>query len=379
MITYLVGNPGSGKTYYAVYMIYQIFLFEPKKTFLSKFVKPKEKPSYLFCYTNINEFKFELSDKFKKFDFDEFYLGLRNLYTLYKNGATDNEVNEKAKELNLYGCVFVLDECHNFFKDKKDEILVWWLTYHRHLYQDIYLITQDLTLVNNEYKRIAEKFYRAVDSAKRLFSKKFRYEVFASFRLYKKDRLEVINIPYLDEVFNLYHSGQTSNKKSFVRFYFLLAILFSIALVLYFYFVVMSIFKPDTPAENNLSNQDKTSFPNSQKNSISDFPDIFKDTSKHNIKNSSDIPEIYIYNITCVNSSCHFDEDYHLYPLSLLSYISSMYTPLYFYYEPKSHELVKYYYVFDKPVFQNLISKNNKGVSDEKFNQVPSSSTSVFK
>ncbi|MEH1010565.1 hypothetical protein QM027_06870 [Campylobacter concisus] len=72
MITYLVGNPGSGKTYYAVFMIYKLFLYEPKKTFLTKFVKPKEKPDYSFCYTNINEFKFELSDKFKKFDFDEF-------------------------------------------------------------------------------------------------------------------------------------------------------------------------------------------------------------------------------------------------------------------------------------------------------------------
>ena len=91
------------------------------------------------------------------------------------------------------------------------------------------------------------------------------------------------------------------------------------------------------------------------------------------------MPEIHIYNITCVNSSCHFDDDYHLYPLSLISYISSMYTPLYFYYEPKSHELVKYYYVFDKPVFQNLISKNNKGVSDEKFNQISNSSAAVFK
>ena len=56
-----------------------------------------------------------------------------------------------------------------------------------------------------------------------------------------------------------------------------------------------------------------------------------------------------------------------------------MYTPLYFYYEPKSHELVKYYYVFDKPVFQNLISKNNKGVSDEKLNQISNSSAAVFK
>ena len=376
MITYLIGNPGSGKTYYAAYMIYQLFLFEPKKTFLTKFVKPKEKPDYSFCYTNINEFKFELCDKFKKFDFDEFYLGLRNLYALYKTGATDNEVNEKAKELNLYGCVFVLDECHNFFKDKKDEILVWWLTYHRHLYQDIYLITQDLTLVNNEYKRIAEKFYRAVDSSRRLFSKKFRYEVYASYRLYKKDQLEIINIPFLQEVFDLYHSGQSSNKKSFVRFYFLLAIVIFILLIFYFYFVVVSIFRGDTSEpEKNIPADEKIHVPASQTPASSS---LFFDNKKPK-DNNIDIPEIYIYDITCLNNNCHFSDDYHLFPLSLISYISSTHTPLYFYFEPKTNELVKYYYVFDKPVFANLIQKNNKGVSDEKFNQIPNSSVSAIK
>ena len=375
MITYLVGNPGSGKTYYAVFMIYRLFLFEPKKTFLTKFVKPKEKPDYSFCYTNINEFKFELCDKFKKFDFDEFYLGLRNLYALYKTGATDNVVNEKAKELNLFGCVFVLDEYHNFFKDKKDEILVWWLTYHRHLYQDIYLITQDLTLVNNEYKRIAEKFYRAVDSSRRLFSKKFRYKVYASFRLYKKDQLEIINIPFLEEVFNLYHSGQSSNKKSFVRFYFFLAIVIFILLIFYFYFVVMSIFRGDTPEpEKNIPADEKIYVPASQTQSSSS---LFFDNKKPK-DNNIDLPEIYIYDITCLNNNCHFDDDYRLYPLSLITYISSTHKPLYFYFEPKTNELVKYYYVFDKPVFQNL-QKNNKGVSDEKFNQIPNSSVSAIK
>lgn len=375
MITYLIGNPGSGKTYYAVFMIYQTFLFEPKKTFLTKFVKPKEKPNYSYCYTNINEFKFELSDKFKKFDFDEFYLSLRNLYALYKTGATDNEVNEKAKELNLYGCVFVLDECHNFFKDKKDEILVWWLTYHRHLYQDIYLITQDLTLVNNEYKRIAEKFYRAVDSSRRLFSKKFRYEVYASFRLYKKDQLEIINIPFLEEVFNLYHSGQSSNKKSFVRFYFLLAVLVFIFLLLYFYFIVMSMFEVEKPVDENIPTDDKIHVPASQTQSSSS---LFYDNKKPK-DNNIELPEIYVYNISCLNNNCHFDDDYRLYPFSLITYISSTHKPLYFYFEPKTNELVKYYYVFDKPVFANLIQKNNKGVSDEKFNQIPNSSLSAIK
>ena len=375
MITYLVGNPGSGKTYYAVFMIYQLFLYEPKKTFLTKFVKPKEKPNYSYCYTNINEFKFELSDKFKKFDFDEFYLGLRNLYALYKTGATDNEVNEKAKELNLYGCVFVLDECHNFFKDKKDEILVWWLTYHRHLYQDIYLIAQDLTLVNNEYKRIAEKFYKAVDSSRRLFSKKFRYEVYASFRLYKKDQLEIINISFLEEVFNLYHSGQSSNKKSFVRFYFLLAVLVFIFLLLYFYFIVISMFEVEKPDPENIPTDDKIHVPASQAPASSS---LFYDNKKPK-DNNFELPEIYVYNISCLNNNCHFDDDYRLYPFSLITYISSTHKPLYFYFEPKTNELVKYYYVFDKPVFANLIQKNNKGVSDEKFNQNINPTPAIFK
>ena len=114
--------------------------------------------------------------------------------------------------------------------------------------------------------------------------------------------------------------------------------------------------------------------------SVSEQPknsSLFFDDKKPK-NNNIDLPEIYIYDITCLNNNCHFSDDYHLYPLSLISYISSTHTPLYFYFEPKSHELVKYYYVFDKPVFQNL-QKNNKGVSDEKFNQIPNSSLSAIK
>lgn len=57
MISYIVGNPGSGKTYYAVFKIYQLFLFKSKNTFLSKFIKPKKQKTYDYCYTNINESK----------------------------------------------------------------------------------------------------------------------------------------------------------------------------------------------------------------------------------------------------------------------------------------------------------------------------------
>ena len=81
----------------------------------------------------------------------------------------------RAKKLNLYKALFVIDEAHNFFQTK-DDVLVWWLTYHRHLYQDIFLITQNLALIDRKYKPLAEYFYKAVPSSLRLNKKVFKYK-----------------------------------------------------------------------------------------------------------------------------------------------------------------------------------------------------------
>ena len=136
----------------------------------------------------------------------------------------------------------------------------------------------------------------------------------------------------------------------------------------------MSLFETDKPKNENLPIENKISAPVSEQPKNSNL--FFDDKKPKN--NNIELPEIYIYDITCLNNNCHFDDDYRLFPFSLITYISSTHKPLYFYFEPKTNELVKYYYVFDKPVFQNL-QKNNKGVSDEKFNQIPNSSVSAIK
>lgn len=92
-ITYLTGIPRSGKTYYSVYKIYDLFLDNKKPNF---FNKKKKNCDYKYLYTNINEFKFDKSDKFLKFDFSNFYFALENLYNLYTANATDELLNEKA-------------------------------------------------------------------------------------------------------------------------------------------------------------------------------------------------------------------------------------------------------------------------------------------
>lgn len=229
-ITYIVGNPGSGKTYFAVNKLYEYFV-EPtlkNKKILGFEIKRKIKTfDYLYCYTNINGLKFDISNKLLKFDFDVFYLYLSELYNLYSNSANDDEINIKANELKLFKLMFIIDEIHNVFKNKDDKILIWWLTYHRHIHQEIILITQDLSLVSNEYKRVAEFFYKALDSGKRISKNSFRYAQFSSYKMYGKDLVFRFSLKANQEVFNLYQSGKSSSNKSFLlKFLFLLLFLF---------------------------------------------------------------------------------------------------------------------------------------------------------
>ena len=374
MITYLVGNPGSGKTYYAVFKIYQLFLFKPASGFLSKFIKPEKQKEYTCCYTNINEFKFDLCDKFIKFDFDKFYANMSVLYALYISKVTDAELNERAKELNLSGVFIVLDEAHNFLKVKEDPVLVWWLTYHRHLYQDIYLITQDLSLISNEYKRIAEHFLKAVDSAKRLFKNKFRYILYGSYKMYQKDVMQKFHIPYLQEVFNLYHSGQSSSQKSFVRKFFYIALFVFIALSIYFYFFIKSL-------TSDVSDDDQSS----NKTQISQPIQAAEPRPAHQPKPTSQTQnqpsQTYIYNLSCIDDVCRFANEKYTFPYGFISHIISGSKPLYFYSITKDKYITEYFIVLGSDVLEPLKQISNsykRGAVNENSSQdLPS--PSIFK
>lgn len=371
MITYIVGNPGSGKSYFAVYKLWYMFIYKPKpaKGFLSKIFKPKlPENKYLYAYTNINEFKLELDDRLLKFDFDEIYSNLSKLYNAYKiEKKTDKELIELAKEMKLYKVLFVVDEIHNYFKAKEDPVLVWWVTYHRHLYQDLLFITQDLSLVNNEYKRVAEKFYRAIDSSKRLFSKRFKYAYFTSYKMYQSDRVNNfnINLPFNQEVFNLYHSGQDSKSKSVVKFFMVAGLIISLLSVFAFIYVFNTFFAvPDeyatTPSEN-LTPQASPASAASPKASL----------SSNSSKPNEPIEAAYIYEIVCVADSCRFKGGSGSFPYTYVSFVISSHKPAYFYSTTKNKHYVEYYLVFKNPVldtiklasFQNSI----KGALNENF------------
>lgn len=234
-ITYVVGIPRSGKTYYVMYQLWKYFVYVPKETtftkILSKFIKPKPLHNYELAYTNINQFDFTKTDKIKKLDFDDLRLKLSELYSMYMDKKTDSEILEKAKEYQFVNVLITIDEVHNFLGTKIDDILKWWLTYHGHLYQDLFFITQDLSLVHTQYKSNAEYFYKAIPPSARLSTKKFRYTQYRNSRMAMNGKIRDFTIPAIQEVFDMYVSGAENNSKSVVKKFLIIGGIMSIFLI----------------------------------------------------------------------------------------------------------------------------------------------------
>lgn len=104
------GVPGSGKSYKAVYTIYETFLNDKSDRYGKK---------DLF-YTNIHEFKF---DRFpnKGFPFvpNTLISQLSQLRLLDIQGKSKDEIIELARSMNLFNCLIVWDESQTFFSKKK--------------------------------------------------------------------------------------------------------------------------------------------------------------------------------------------------------------------------------------------------------------------
>lgn len=264
MIEYYLGLPGSGKTYRAVDHVYNAFLDPKSKTF----------GKYDRFFTNINEFKFESfntsnKDQFAKvsaknttlsddqassgkrelttnvsalasskkvafnLDMDQLLISLAELRDLYLSKVGDSVLLERADELELSNTLFIIDEAHNFF-DAKNDVLVWWLSYHRHLHQDIILITQNLALIYRKYLTFGEFFYRAVPSSLRIRGGVFTYHQFVNYKLYKNSHTGTIKVKFNKAVYDLYGSGaNTQGKKVIIKFIIIGSVLFLIVVVFF--------------------------------------------------------------------------------------------------------------------------------------------------
>ena len=347
-ISYLTGIPKSGKTYLAVYKIWDNFIKEPKKSIFSK-EPPKNK--YKICYTNINEFDFSKSDKIELLKVDDFKYNLSLLYDLYQAGANDTELNEKASDLRINHCLIVIDEAHNFFT-KKDDILTWWLTYHAHLYQDIWLITQDLSLIDTGYKAVAEYFYKAVEPARRLITSRFRYQQFSSYKMNGVDLIKGggFTLPAIDEVFKMYVAGEKTKGSSIVVKFFALALILSFITFVAFNLYIKTLSPKNEEIKEEPINQTQ----------IQTIQKPIKEEKKEN----EILP--FIYEVRCYYETCKISDKYEKFDLSYLSFLLSRSPPEFAKRKAMSKGVLIYIVGFKKPVFENLKKeeKNEKSLFD---------------
>lgn len=293
MISYFTGVPGSGKSYYAVDKIYNNFSSDKEA------IRDK-KATYELCYTNINEFQFDKVQNVYFLDFDDLKAKLTQLHKMYKEKCTDEDLIEKCKEYNIYNALFVIDEAHNFF-DVKDIVLTWWLSYHRHLYHEIILITQNLALIESKYKSFSEFFYKAFPQSLTLFKTHFKYNVYCSSRMSMPSKSGTIKIKRNKKVFELYKSGDSINANNVVlKFIFIAAFLFVIA-AFFLYFYVFSTssdgkFYNDFNQTITLPNQQINNSTSVQSNSM-----IIQDNSTI----SQEYSTKRFFSLTCNKTNCY--------------------------------------------------------------------------
>jgi len=354
MITFLLGLPGSGKTNYAVDRIFNNFSND-------KDAKKDKKVTFNNCYNNINQFKYDKVENVFKLDFEKLYEILKRLhsFTKGKNKKDDKYLLKFCNRCKIKDTLFVIDEAHNFF-DKKDIVLVWWLSYHRHLHHEIILITQNLSLIESKYKAFSEFFYVAKPTSLKLFNKHFKYNIYTHSRLSKASHVGSIKIKKNQKVFSLYHSGDSISTQNIILKY----LLYSLAIFLFlFIFIYFFIFNKDELSNDSFV-EDENQISTAVENSIYTKADI----DSYSDDSDSILLTFYCSNKYCTNKDLTipfdllklFYDDNKL----ILLYETKINNNLTIYYLNASKEF--YRYLYPRKV-KNENNKNNGSVVPSNF------------
>lgn len=350
-ISYYTGIPRSGKSLRAVFTMWSFFVKKKSKIrkILDLIFNKKDEKKYINCYTNINQFNYDISPYILLFDYNVLYSSLQILHSMYLLKSSDDELIAKAKELNIYKSLFVVDECHNFFKTKENPVIVWWLTYHAHLHHDIILITQDLKLVNDEYKRVGEYFFKAVPQRLRMSKNTFKYREYSSYTMYEKEYIRTDSLSPTPEIFSLFVSGSDANNTPIIYKY---LAMFALLLVLMFFLYgwFLDGFEDDTPGEIPLKNTVEK---------IVDSPinSVLTDSEAEKIN----YDELELYKFDCYSIYCYINNNEI--PISILK-------PILLDVEPdkqfsrKHNKRLTIYILGEKDKFKFLKDKNEKVEKD---------------
>jgi len=229
MIKLFTGIPGCGKTYRAVYEL------------------QKESSKY-YVFHNIDSLKMERFEngQFIK-DFSKLDQDFISFFSVDNQSSLCAEIKEK------YGrqVLIIIDEAQSFLA-KVNPVVMQWLSYHRHLGQDVWLITQNRYNIAREYNNLVEV---EVQGKRGFVFNSFIYSWFASGERFKTDKL-----PKDKAVFDLYQSfnveEQKKKKSGLWRFMIIMGVS-SVALGALFFFYLMPKMHSDASGKLSAGKKEK--------------------------------------------------------------------------------------------------------------------------
>jgi zona occludens toxin len=264
MIRIVVGLPGSGKSYYAAWLI----LEEMKKSY--RHWQRGTQPRYVAVWTNLEGlrggvfvkkldlkkleelWKWEMEtyksadttppndkvvywwmDKEREKDPEEELVGGEVLKDWEGVSKPPIEVTrERFRKEGHWRALFVIDEAHTYFKVARPWVLRW-VSFHRHYDQDLIFIVQDLSQLDRRIVALAMEIIEAVNPLLRI-GNKFHYRRYAgNYISYRRTNLvQRFSLPKDPEVFNLYESGGYITPKT-IMWKPILIVLFSIGMVIW--------------------------------------------------------------------------------------------------------------------------------------------------
>ncbi len=245
MITLILGKPGSGKSYYAVYNIVKSIASD-RKIFSNIFI-------------NLESANFIFMDTQKLL---EFFSIVESIYIQSAIILDTEKIYQIFRQKGIESCDFWIDEAHlfGFNNSKKKDFLNFFLSLHRHLNINIFLITQSKKQFAPVFHDLVENVISALSPSQRLFPNVFEYKLYTSVDFVGKPNDSHSSIRYKvdGKIFDLYTSGDNNKGDNSFRKKVLFLLLIVFFLLFFIVFSFPNFSKSSTTTTNTTTTNTTT-------------------------------------------------------------------------------------------------------------------------
>ena len=303
MAKIVTGIQGSGKSYFAMYDIYT------------------NKEKYFKVYSNLDKLK--NTKTVHSLDFNSFVTyALKECYRIMvtSNQGVEADYEKSPREIfNLMTnqnatfsdaiahlqkikflpqiinednrVLMVIDEAQDYFGKtvKISPELLWFITQHRHLYIEVVLLTQNVSLLRPDYKLFNE-VYDAVPPTKQFDKNFFSYHQYAGLPIHEDNYVGKIKLKRLQEVFSLYESGDKVDSPNILKRFIYMGIAL-VALIGISLYLLVDMMTPD---------KDTTASTSSTVKLISDL----NATRFNHTYVDSDYSQLLYLKLNCIKDTC---------------------------------------------------------------------------